>query len=240
MPYTPTVWASGDTITAAKLTNIETQLDRLTDLGESAMGIKSAFTPPADLPAIARLLHYPSAFTYGSTPLASNGYFRIGDSASWRTTTPIGFQQSIAAVSTNSTTEALHINNLYIFPDHGALTFTKVQGLVRVYLKGDSSNTAQWTRLDFEVCKVSAAGVETVLNTNTQSDLTLSSQGGIATQPVNIDYGAGFALAAGERLAFRIKVYGKASSATYNSYFYPNGLGPQDDGSISLFALTFA
>lgn len=173
-----------------------------------------------NVPHVFRLLTIDGIDSYGSTPVSSNGTNIPNELSSWYnaiTSIPeVPYQVASSATASNT----LVLNRIFLFPDHGALTIKGFLARLIVALVGTggtSGATVSIDQIDVVFSKISSTGAETALVTTTISpnDSTTTITNYLSYKhEISADFGAGYSLAAGERLAIRIKTYGHTSNST--------------------------
>jgi hypothetical protein len=146
--------------------------------------------------------------------------------------------------------ELLAQDKRFLGPELAACTVTGLSAVVSVGLASNSAGIpSTLTRLDVILEIVSPGGVVTALNTKTVQGASLLSNAGttyaLKTYSLAADYGAGYAIPEGYRLAITVKAY---ISANTNYRYYcslnasaGNNTAPTTDGfNTSSFALSFA
>lgn len=153
----------------------------------------------------------------------------------------------VDASYTGSTPFTLIYNRAWLHPATGAATLTKAVVKLSVGI-ASQADVSRLERIEILFIKVAADGTETTLHTITEDPSgILYSSGTYASYPFGFseDFGAGYALAATERLGYRIKLYGR-NEATNSAHLVlnasggPNGAPVSDLSKESWVALTFA
>jgi hypothetical protein len=224
MPYTPhATWVAGDVPVAADLNNWETGIDgaiATIDAVGLAAPVATAIGP------VVWLAHTKAAaFTFGTAPVTSAGYVRLTTGAPWGADgvyTPV-LDGGSSGSATTTTANQLVINALFIFPAQNACSVSRVEALIPI-LGYYSGSTGQIDKVEIQVVKITAAGAEsahaTVGVNSTVGTITASTfrNQDLHERLVTANLSASpWAVAAGERLGVRIKVYGRGggSGATY-------------------------
>lgn len=198
---------------------------------ENIAGSAWPFTAPAAAPVVALLYCNPDWFSFGTTPVNSQGFWALSDAMAWDYASE-GIPQDLTGLnaSSSSLTETALLNQLFLLPAHGALTLEKLSGIVRCGVaNGGNGYICYWSKLEVLVVSISADGTETTLGTITETDLThANSTSGnyiLYSQPFSADFGAGYAVAATARLGVRIKTYGYINDAARAVHHCLNATG---------------
>ena len=217
-----TTWVAGDTPAAADLNRWEQTYDAI-----SAHRLTTPITAISGGPLILDLRAMASAFTFGTAPVTSAGYFRHPDGSPWGADSIQGepMDRDVTNIGSTSSTTANTLigQRVYLLPPHGALTVSKVEALIPFLIGDTGSGSAIVDKVELVVVKISAAGVETALGSlgvNSTSASAASYQT-LYTRFVSADLGASYAVAATERLGVRIKWYGHHSTGASNVTVYP-------------------
>lgn len=209
-----TTWANGDTPAAADLNRWELAYDAV-----GSLGLKAPFAAATNAVV---WLAYPkaAAFTFGTAPVTSAGFMRTMTGAPWGADGISGFaQDNLGAQGSTTSTAAntLISDTRYIFPALAACSINKVEANVRMALWGTSA-AGEVDKVEIQVAVINAAGTETphaTVGTNTTAATNLSSTASNPTMRerfVSADLSASpLAIASGQRLSVRVKIYGKAS-----------------------------
>jgi hypothetical protein len=241
--YTPHTWVDDETITDTLLNHLETQHDAAV-----ATLIQGPFTSPAENALMLRLRTATAAFTFAT--VSSDGDLTLVKYANEYYRPRTMSADSLVQTSTASTTVVQVFDKRYILPAHDACTVKGLFAKLPIGLANTGSNVTRLQGYDIILEKISAAGVVTTLHTfATGTGATLAS-GPIGTanqltvQVRALDYGAGYAVASGERLAIRIKLYGSVGNNTgYYAIGADGGSGAAQTlsgNNSAMFALTFA
>lgn len=216
------------------------QINQLFDLLRAVQGLAYPLFP---LTAVASsflaldLYYYTAAFTYGSTPKTSNGYFQtaampalLHDYANF----PGNKQLLDSTRQTTALASAVVTNDLFLLPDHLALKLKRWVLTLRIGSIPGSNYQGYWSKTEVLVVKVAADGTETTLDTVTETTSVNLACGlytsGIVEKTIVKDYGGSpLSLATGERLGLRVKAWGYKDAATTGVPMIING-GPQTTG----------
>lgn len=215
-----TTWVAGNTPAAADLNRWELAYD-----ATDARRLTTPVTPISGGPLILDLRAKAAAFTFGTAPVTSVGYFRHPDGSPWsadsiqgdpmdRTVTRIGY-------SSVTTPNTLLGERLYLLPPCAAMSVSKVEALIP-FVAECSSGTATFSKIELVVVKIAADGTETTLGTlgSNATSAALTTTPVQLTRWVSAALGASYAIAATERLGVRLKWYGNAAAAS-NWAVYP-------------------
>lgn len=248
--------ATPDIVRASDHNKIVTDL---TELYEAASvvapgsGYLTITTPPT---MILGYYWLDNAFAIGS--FTSEGYFRHPNGAPWGADSIYGTPFTTATyqgASTTSSTEVVVLNTAVALPPHAALTITKIQALLRYSLYDNTTGGNHFTLTKIGITPISIAsdGTETALGaevTTTANDQSADSPANyldVFQRAVTADFGAGYAVSAGNRLGVRIKFYGNNNGVgiTGGVYFPSDmwagtGSNPLYVGSPCEFAFWFA
>jgi hypothetical protein len=136
--------------------DVEAALDALNGAGLSAP------VPAINHPIVWLLHPKASAFTFGTAPVTSAGFARLATGAPWGADgvyTPV-LDSGTAGAATTNTANQLLINALYIFPAQDSCSVSRVEALIPI-LAYFSGSGGQLDKVELQVVKVTAAGVET-------------------------------------------------------------------------------
>lgn len=209
-----TTWVAGDTPAAADLNRWELTYDAV-----GSVGLRAPFAATAN-PVV--WLAYPkaAAFTFGTAPVTSAGFMRTMTGNPWGADSISGFAQDDRGAQGSTTSTAANTlisDTRYIFPALAACSVSKVESNVRMGLWGTVA-AGEVDKVEIQVAVISAAGTETphaTVGSNTTAATNLTSSASNPTMRerfVSADLSASpLAIASGERLSVRIKIYGKAS-----------------------------
>lgn len=211
---TSTAAVTGTNIPAGDHNSLVTDVAALIAAANSHR-LDSPIIAVAGAPLVLDLRAKASAFTFGTAPVTSAGYFRHPDGSPWAGDAIQGDPMDLAVTnfsySSATAPNTLIGQALYLLPAHGALTVSKVEALIPCAGTAGGGGSPTLDKVELVVVKIDAAGVETQLGSvgaNSTAAAISTSGYNLITRFVSADLGASYAVAATERLGVRIKWYG--------------------------------
>lgn len=186
--------------------------------------LDSPINPAAGAPLLLDLRPKAAAFTFGTAPVTSAGYFRHPDGSPWSADSIQGLPMDRPAVgftALNATTvNTLHGERLYLLPPHVALTVSKIEALIPTVIGVLSGGGFGYLdKVELLVVKIAADGAETQLGPTASEATSVSSNSSYRQDHRWISAGLGgtFAVEATERLGIRVKWYGHHGTGGANT-----------------------
>lgn len=222
----PRTSAIGAAVTAQNIhaAHIDTLAADVAEVYE-ATGLSSKYpfaSTPGAGPLLLHLWRKASAFTFGSSPVTSDGYLRTPAGAPWGADSVAGLPRdrrvATTAVATGTAANTLVLNRLFILPAFAAAaTVTQVVAEVGfAFRTTNASYTATLDKVGLQVVKIAADGTET--NIGSEVFETTTATEGAATYEHAQRYlssaSLSGAIATTERLGIRLKLYGHSSNAS--------------------------
>jgi hypothetical protein len=221
MPYTPhATWVAGDIPVAADLNNWENGIEAAHIMADLAGLGAGRLAQTAGGPSL--LLHLwrkASAFTFGSSPVTSDGYLRTPGGGPWGADgisgRPFDRVPDSTTVATGTTPNTLVLDRLFLLPafaDSFTVSRVDVQAQFGFARNGYSVDL---DKVGLQVVRIAADGTESNIGSeavNSTTAFTASDEFQIVQRYLSSP-GLSQAIAATERLGFRLKLYGHNSDA---------------------------
>lgn len=214
-------WSNGDVPDEGDLDAYEDGIYRahtMLDLAGLGNGLLASSGGPT---LLLQLWRKAAAFTFGSSPVTSDGYFRTPSGGPWGADSITGLPHdrttAETTVATGTTTDTLVLNRLFVLPAFASsITVSRVDvDAGFAFRTTNASYTATLDKVGLQVVKIAADGSETNVGSEVFESTTATDTGEALKHAQRYLSATGLSgtIAPTERLGIRLKLYAHSSNA---------------------------